>query len=500
MIDLKDVGFSYQLSEPLLEEINLSVKAGEFILLTGPSGGGKTTLTRIINGLIPYFFGGTRTGEVFVSGKEISTVSSWELASEVGSVFQDPRSQFFAPIVKDELAFFCENYGLATEEIRTRVQQASIELGIEPLLEKKVLHLSSGEKQKVAIASIRVADQQIYLLDEPSANLDSQATKELKEILTSWKKAGHTVIIAEHRFYYLTDLVDRSFYLRKGKIEKIFSKADWQALRKEDLINYGLRSPNLVWEQVEASKTDKQLFPTNDDGSTFAIKGLTVGVNRRQPAMLRDLNFSLHTGEIVAIIGKNGVGKSTLAKTLTGLLKEQAGNFFYQGALVPLKKRSKVAWYVMQEADLQLFSATVVEELLIGQKKTIERQAAAEALLKELDLWQYRLRHPASLSGGQKQRLTIAVALMQEAPLIILDEPTAGLDGANLLKIVAVLKKFAQKGKTFLIISHDFELLNHVVERVLYLNQGRLVEDYALNQKTATRVLANMLGDTIVDE
>ncbi|MGX7419453.1 ABC transporter ATP-binding protein [Carnobacterium gallinarum] len=489
MIELNQVEFAYQTAEPLLAGIDLKVTAGEFILLTGPSGGGKTTLTRIINGLIPYFFGGVRKGEVKVAGQEISELNSWELASQVGSVFQDPRSQFFAPIVKDELAFFCENYGLPTDKIRQQVQQASHELGIQHLLEKQVIQLSSGEKQKVAIASIRVADQQIYLLDEPSANLDSQATQELKQILTKWKAAGHTIVIAEHRLYYLNELIDRSIYLRDGVIEKIFTKDQWANVSSQELIEYGLRSPELMWQSV-STITEKRNQKPN-----FVIENVTVGFGKRQPAVLNNLDFTLQAGEIAAIIGKNGAGKSTLAKTLTGLLKEKSGTFSYLGKSIPVKKRSKVAWYVMQEADLQLFSASVLEELLVGQKKTSEKLAQAEELLKELGLWKYRKRHPASLSGGQKQRLTIGVALMQETPLIILDEPTAGLDGANLIKMVQVIKKAAGKGTTFLIISHDFELLNYAVERILYFSEGLLMKDYLLNEGTSSQVLANMLGE-----
>lgn len=491
MIKLEQVDFAYKAEEPLLNQVDLAIKKGEFILLTGPSGGGKTTLTRIINGLIPYFFGGVRTGTVEVAGKEISDLNSWELAKELGSVFQDPRSQFFAPIVKDEIAFFCENYGLPTAEIKERVTRASLEVGIEHLLEHQVIQLSSGEKQKVAIASIRVADQQIYLLDEPSANLDSKATLELQDILTQWKAKGHTIVIAEHRLYYLNELIDRAVYLREGKMERIFSQADWRNLTEQELVDYGLRSPVLAWKDVP--EIPKKVM---DLSSGFELESLSVGFPKVKQPVLENLTTHIGAGEIVAIIGKNGAGKSTLAKTLTGLLKEKQGQFKYKGQAIPVKKRSKVAWYVMQEADFQLFSASVLEELTIGQKKSELIQDRAKELLISLGLWEYRHRHPASLSGGQKQRLTIAVALMQETPLIILDEPTAGLDGANLKRIVSVIKQTAAKGISFLIITHDFEFLNQAVERVLYFSNGGLQADYPLNKLTAAEVQENMLGIT----
>lgn len=491
IIELNNVSFSYDSDHYLLKNISCSILEGEFILLTGPSGGGKTTLTRVINGIIPYFFGGERSGTVQVQGTEISEQSSWELAEILGSVFQDPRSQFFAPIVKDEIAFFCENYSFPSEEIKKRVTFASEELGIQHLLKKEVIQLSSGEKQKVAVASIRVANQKIYVLDEPSANLDSQATLELQSILMDWKKAGHTIIIAEHRLYYLSDLIDRAFYLKNGLLEHIFTKDEWQNLTQAQLKKYGLRSPVLHWDDSGCSPISLQ---SSASVNKIEVEQLSIGFPKSKKNIGTKLDFQLKSGEVVALIGGNGVGKTTLAKTLSGLMKEKAGTIRLNQQKIATKKRSQLAWYVMQEADYQLFSASVLEELMIGKKRTPELKNKAEEVLKALDLWSVHTRHPASLSGGQKQRLTIGVALMQEVPLVILDEPTAGLDGGNLHRIVKVIEKQAALGTIFLMISHDFELINQVAQRVLVLKDGHMEKDYILTSERSQWVLQDMLG------
>ena len=224
MIELKNINFRYTGGTDAggLENIDLTLPNGQVILLCGQSGCGKTTLTRLINGLIPNYYDGELTGEVLLNGENISQLPLYETAKYVGSVFQNPRTQFFTVDSTSELAFGCENQGLSENEIVERIKFTAEQFGIEALMGKNIFCLSGGEKQKIACASVSVSDPPIIVLDEPSSNLDISATEDLRRMIQLWKKQGKTVVIAEHRLYYLRNLIDRVLYLKDGKIKKDF--------------------------------------------------------------------------------------------------------------------------------------------------------------------------------------------------------------------------------------------------------------------------------------
>ena len=248
MIELKNVSFRYGREESMeayensLRNISLKVPKGEFLLLTGPSGCGKTTILRLINGLIPQFYSGDLSGEVLVKGENISGRELYDTALQTGMVFQNPRTQFYNVDTTGELAFGCENQGLTEEEIYKRIDETVQHFGMKDLMDRNIFHLSDGEKQKIACASVNVSGTEIILLDEPSANLDYSSTIMLRDLIRKWKEAGKTIIAAEHRIAYLWDLIDRAVILRGGQILKDLSGQEKDALTLKDLREMGLRS------------------------------------------------------------------------------------------------------------------------------------------------------------------------------------------------------------------------------------------------------------------
>ena len=242
VISFQNFSFRYEESQDFtLRGIDMTVQTGEFILLTGRSGCGKTTLIRSLNGLIPHFYPGEIQGDLVMDGRSLLEMKPSQLAGQVGTVFQDPRSQFFMTDTTRELAFGCENQGLPEEEIIQRVTSTAEQFGMENLLGKNIFSLSGGEKQKIACASVSTSDPPIIVLDEPSSNLDMSATKDLRRMIQIWKHQGKTVIIAEHRLYYLKELIDRVIYLKNGKIEKDYLASDALKLSAAQQAEMGLR-------------------------------------------------------------------------------------------------------------------------------------------------------------------------------------------------------------------------------------------------------------------
>jgi energy-coupling factor transport system ATP-binding protein len=411
---------------------------------------------------------------VYLSGKNTKELAPWEFGKYVGSVFQDPRSQFFATVTADELAFACENYGVEPREIQKRVNASASYFQLQDLLERKMLTLSGGEKQKVAAASVYSMRPQIYVLDEPSANLDAGATAALADLLRKLKEAGNTIIVAEHRLCYLMELADKILYLHDGEIQGEYTTAQLFTLTTDERARLGLRCLTACTRCKGCAKACCK------EGShaglpCFCARNININRQKSNRRLLNDVSFSIMPGEIVALTGNNGLGKTTLARTICGLNKEASGEFLFAGKAIRAAKRYRHVWYVIQDADCQLFSDSVLQELLVGQKKTEQTVERAEETLRRLDLAEHRDRHPASLSGGEKQRLVLAVALMQNTDLIVLDEPTAGLDRTNMLRVSAAVKAAADSGKAFLIITHDDELIDVLCTRSISLRENASV-------------------------
>lgn len=453
MIRINNVNFTYAANKDnALSDIDINIVKGEFVLLLGDSGCGKTTITRLINALAPDFYGGELTGDVIIDGMNTKEYTIQELSHSVGSVFQDPRSQFFAMDTMGEIAFSCENAGLPREESISRVKRAVRQLKIKKLLGKSVFKLSSGEKQLIAIASIYARQPKIIVLDEPSANLDNNSIEMLKSRLSLLKEQGHTIVVSEHRIHYLKELCDKVIIIKNGRIIKKISGDEFRSLSNSSLNKMGLRSINL-----DEIKRDKQDFESKE--LTLELENICFNY-KNSNELLRDVNLKLHKGEILGIVGKNGKGKTTLLEIICGIRKQTSGNIRINGKKYKPKERLEHTYFVMQDSDYQLFTETVEKEIYLGSKKVEDIEVKGAKVLEQMDLSDYVDRHPASLSGGQKQRLCIAVSYMKDAEIICFDEPTSGLDYKSMRRVADLMQSLAKQGKAIIVTTHDHEFLN----------------------------------------
>ena len=479
MVELCNIEFHYagDTDNGGLENINLVIPDGQVLLLCGQSGCGKTTLTRIINGLIPSFYEGELNGVVLLDGKNISQLPLYEIAKYVGSVFQNPRTQFFTVDSTSELAFGCENQGLAEDEIIDRVKNTTRQYGMTNLLGKNIFHLSGGEKQKIACASVSVSNPSIMVLDEPSSNLDISATEDLRQMIRVWKKQGKTVIIAEHRLYYLQDLIDRVLYLKDGKIEMDYSSQEALGLSITQQIEIGLRPFNLLDfpVSIETKKVEKYFDCSNFHFSYTQLHD-TLHID----------SLSLPQGGTIAVIGHNGAGKSTFAHCICGLEKHCKGVVSINNKRYNRKQLLSLCYMVTQDVNHQLFTENTEEELLISMVKA--DTGIVDQVLKQLDLLQFKERHPMSLSGGQKQRVAIATALVSDREIIVFDEPTSGLDLQHMKEVANALIDLRNIGKTSFVITHDYELIVSCCSYILHLEHGEVQEQYVLDDEGARRL------------
>ena len=460
MISVDNVSFGYGEAQETLSQVSAAIAPGECVLLCGASGCGKTTVTKLINGLIPAFTPGCRLeGRVEVDGLDPGTTPMYELARKVGSVFQNPKSQFFNLDTDSELAFGLENEGRTPEEIRKRVSDTVDALHLQELQARNIFSLSGGQKQLLAFGSVYAMGPEIFVLDEPTANLDQDAIARLHDQIAGLKRQGRTVVIAEHRLYFLTDLIDRALYLRDGVLERTFTREQFCALTDREREALGLRT------LIPAGCTLPAAAPAGAKEG-LSVEGLTCAY-RKEPPVFQALSFSARPGEVVAITGPNGVGKTTLSRCLCGLIREQAGQIALNGRPLNRKERQKAAFCVMQDVNHQLFSDSVWGECRMSAPDAPD--STLKGVLDSLHLLPFRERHPMSLSGGQKQRLAVATALLSEKPILIFDEPTSGLDYARMVEVSGVIRSLAQQGRIVLVVTHDQEFLQRACDRVLRL-------------------------------
>ena len=480
VIDFENVSFSYGTqSEGCLRNINLKIQAGEFVLLTGQSGSGKTTITRLINGLIPHFFEGILTGSVKVIGDDIKTVTPGEMGKNTASIFQNPRSQFFTTNSTKEVAFALENYGIDRDEMIDRVNCAFHDFEAENLMDRDMFSLSSGEKQKIAIIAAKTLNPKIYVFDEPSANLDIHSIIKLKKIMEWLKKQGHTVIVSEHRLFYLKNLVDKCLIMKDGKIDRELKKNDIDNLNDSDIRAYKLRTFKLSNIKYEL----KDNLIVNKQNADFKVENLSFSYDVNH-SVLSNCNLEGNFGETVAIVGHNGNGKTTLGKIMSGLLKARSGQFFIEGKYTKQKNLYKSVYFVMQDADYQLYSDSVVSELMLSSMNSIKQNdEKIENAMTLLNISSFRNRHPQSLSGGQKQRVTIAAAIASNKKILIFDEPTSGLDYENMKGVSEAINYLRKKGKLIFVISHDLEFLSKVATKAVFIENNTIIQSIELKNE-----------------
>ena len=459
MIKFENINVTMQ-GKRILSDINLEIQDGEFVLICGESGCGKTTMTKLINGLIPHFVRDVSVdGTITVCGKNVAEMPMYEIAELVGSVFQNPKTQFFYTNSNAEMAFGLENRGVEPEYIRKRIKNTINELDIEKLEDRDVFSMSGGEKQLLAFASVYVMNPQIYVLDEPSANLDIAAMEKLSERMKVIKEKGHTVVVAEHRLAWIQKFADRIIYMKEGRIEQEFTSDEFKALSDLKRKQMGLRS--IVPEQIQIPE-----ITGNSEDAVLQICNLSC--KRKKQMIFQNISLSARAGDIIGITGKNGAGKSTFCNCLCGLLKPKGGEILYQGKKLSEKARTKLFGMVMQEVNHQLFSDSVKNECMLANEEASEHEI--RELLEKFDLEEYAEYHPMILSGGQRQRLAICQAVMGEKKLLIFDEPTSGLDFRHMCQVEKLMKQLSEEKYIIIVVTHDYEFLNRACKRYIRIN------------------------------
>lgn len=473
MIKIDHISFSYgEENENTggVRDIDLNIEDGQFVVLCGESGCGKTTITRLINGLIPHYYEGQMAGEVWVNGEKVSEQPLYDTAAVVGSVFQNPRSQFFNVDTTSEITFGCENLGQPEKDIRERFAKTVRDFRLEKLMDRNIFHLSGGEKQKIACAGVSIMEPDVLVMDEPSSNLDAASILDLRKILAFWKSQGKTIIVSEHRLYYLRGLADRFIYLAEGQVCRDYSAAEFEQLTEQQRSNMGLRTFAL-----------ERLLPPvlpQQEKTALALHNFRFAY-KNEPETLHIMDCEIPTNRIVGIIGNNGAGKSTFSRCFCGLEK-RCGEIVWNGRKYRPKDRLSTCYMVMQEVNHQLFTESVLDEVLISMEE--ENQERAEEILNRLDLLAFKDRHPMSLSGGQKQRVAIASAIASKRSILFFDEPTSGLDYKHMKEVANVLRQVRDTGITVYVITHDLELILDCCTDIVHFENGSIIDQFQMDE------------------
>jgi energy-coupling factor transporter ATP-binding protein EcfA2 len=525
VIDIRGVTYTYEGETlPVLRDITLRVREGEFVLILGPSGCGKSTLLQLLNGTIPHTLKGTLTGAATICGHGLAETRVATFATAVGMVFQDPEGQIINTRVRDEVCFGMENLCRPTAEILDRQVEALAAVGLEGFGDRSIFDLSGGQKQRVSIAAVLAGRPRLLVLDEPTANLDPAGMAEIFAVLARLNREhGTTIVMVEHRVDELADRVSRVVMMDRGAI--VFDGAPREAFaqRREAASEEATAIPLGAWfpqaaefaialsaacstpltatevplnvpEAVafagcrmgafEAPAAPIPRAKTSAGEPLLRVDNLTYGYDRRQP-VLRDIGFALDGEGIVALCGRNGSGKTTLAKLLMGINPPPRGKLWIGtqdiAGLEPRDIASRIG-YVFQNPDHQFVTDRVWDEVAYG---LTVRGIAADAItervgemLRLVDLERYRDRSPFSLSLGERRRLSVATMLVLEPKLLVLDEPTIGQDYERAQMLMGLMARLSERfGTTILMITHDVRLVAEWADRALVISRGALLFD-----------------------
>lgn len=515
LISFKNFGFKYNSqAEPTLKDINLDIHKGEKILIAGPSGCGKSTLAHCINGLIPFTYKGEQTGSLTIDGVEAKKQSIFDISKVVGTVLQDLDGQFIGLSVAEDIAFALENDCVPKNEMQKKVNEAAVRVSIENHLEHSPDELSGGQKQRVSLAGIMVDNVKVYLFDEPLANLDPFTGKQAIELIDEIKKdADAAVIIIEHR---LEDVlwrdVDRIVIMSEGRI--ISDTTPDELLASNILGENGIREPlyltALRYAGVGISKDKKphsikSISLTDEDKKKvrawFDDSSKENEKPKEKPLLetrnldftydngfhaIKDISLTVNEGELLAIVGTNGAGKSTWSKLVCGFEKQQSGEIFLGGeniASLSIKERADRVGYVMQNPNQMISKSFIFDEVALGLRlrgtPEGEVKDRVEQVLKTCGLYSIRSWPISAISYGQKKRVTIASILVLSPSIIILDEPTAGQDYKHYTDIMEFLVSLSRQGITIVMITHDMHLMLEYATRAVVFSGGKVIADDA---------------------
>lgn len=514
---------------PILDEIDLRIEPGEFVIVCGPSGSGKSTLLSCINGVIPHFATGQLDGRVLVGGIDTSDSEMAEISTRVATVFQDPSVGVFSLTVENEVAFGPENLGRSKADLDTIVPGSLEAVGITHLANAPTASLSGGQLQRTALAGAIAMGTELIVLDEPTTDLDPVGKEEVSRQVAALKDLGErAIVVVEHDLDHLVEYADRIIVLAAGRVVFDMAPRELFTQHTRELSQLGVRLPDHV--RLSQMLLDKGYEVGPPDGtierartqlqhSEFRLSeretarldtveephvppvlkftGVTARYGRRQPPKLVDVNLEVSAGEIVAILGKNGAGKSTLVKTACRLVPFVTGSVEIDGQPVtemPRKTLADKLGFCFQNPDHQLFCNTVEAELAFGlHPESSETDKRVQNALHAVGLDHANERHPHELSRGQRKRLAVATALIRNPSIVFLDEPTTGQDAHNVRSLFGMVKKLAAQDRTaILMITHDLELALAEATRILVVNGGRVEFD------GPTRLFEDYLTDTTV--
>ena len=466
-----------------VRDVSLEVRPGEVVVLCGRSGCGKSTLLRLANGLAPRFFPGRAAGRVLLDGEEVGDLASWRVAERAGSLFQNPRTQFFNVDTTGEVAFALESAGWPEEAIRARVGATLRELGLEHLAGRSIFDLSGGQRQKIAYASVWALRPPNLLLDEPTSNLDAPAIADIAAFVADAKAAGRAVLVAEHRLAWLSGVADTYVHLDGGRISRVMSAREFAALDPRELDSMGLRTRDLGSVAPPAGDNAPPAGDSAPDGGgvggggvggvVLSARGLSADYGRGP--VVAGVDVDLRAGEVVALVGRNGSGKTTLCRALCGLGRRARGEILLDGRRATRRRRTRSCSMVFQNVDYQLFAASAASEVTFGLPRCAADAVDTDAVLRELALDDVADRHPATLSGGQKQRLAVAACVAAGKRVLVFDEPTSGIDLDGMRRVARLLRRLAARGRAVLVITHDLELIACACDRALHMDRGRIV-------------------------
>lgn len=517
-IAASNLSFQYQNGESLvLNQINLVLERGKFYLLCGPTGSGKTSFIRTLNGLIPHFYRGLFYGYMRINGQDTVTSTTAFLAKDVGMVFQIPENQLFAMNVERELIFGLENLGIPPEQIHDRITSAINMTGIASLLKRAPFELSGGEQQKVAIASILALNPDIIILDEPLSNLDPQCSMEILHILKRLQiEQQKTILIVEHRLENILEYLDEILIFEKGQI---IQRGSPQVILNQPLIyEKGIDlSPILLWfKQLQNQKIWTHDIPLDLSAQISGIISLFQKCSRTSPQLqnqtqivfginpiitmdhisfsytskytenhaLKDVSLSIMPGDVIGILGPNGAGKSTLVKSLTNLRHPQSGHIFIKNREttdLPTYELAQEVGVMFQNPDHQLFASNVEEELRFSLKNlhlsADQEKQRIDNILNTLSITEFRNKSPFLISGGQKKRVGLATILCRDPEILVFDEPTIGQDAHQKEVLKNLINTFKLKGKTILIITHDMDFIVSIATRLILMRGGQIFAD-----------------------
>lgn len=504
MIYLDNVTYYYpETTTPALQALSLEIEAGEFVLLVGQSGAGKSTVLRLLNGLVPHFSGGRLSGTVHVAGHDVVQDGPQVMSQHVGFVFQNPEAQAVLDQVEPEIAFGLENAAIPPDEMRLRVEEVLDLLDLESLRARPLVTLSGGERQRVAIAAALALRPQILVLDEPTSQLDPKSAEDVLQALVRLNQDfGLTIILAEHRLERVLPYVDRLVCLENGRLtaDGDVDEVIEEIAQVPPLVELGRK---LGWRPVPLTIKAGRRFarkwvngPANGEGQQPVTDGqrFTSSTNNapllqvqgarfeygRDVAALRGVDVQIQGGEIVALMGRNGSGKTTLLRGIVNLLRFDGGQVQINGRLTDNRSTAEICRevaYLPQNPDDLLFAETVHDELwqTLRNHGLSATETAVDELLAEVGLSDVAEAYPRDLSVGQRQRVALAAVMVTNPKLLLLDEPTRGLDYEAKAALVSLWQRWQQQGMGMLLVTHDVELVAQVANRVVVLSQGEVI-------------------------